>query len=175
MRTIKKLVVGLEGKDHNSSCSCWAEQNCKSRACQLVSWLWLCCQSYLRGLLLVFIEKIYLAVITELIICIINYISFGSFSNRFVVNKVSWHSLYLKGINEDKLSKLNYREFLQLERNTHFEAKCKTLNNQCNNYRKSSTDWDSKFYCIRCGAVQILRQTNCRRSRNLANNLFLNC
>ena len=69
------------------------------------------------------LKKIYLAVITELI-CIINYISFGSFSNRFVVNKVSWHSLYLKGINEDKLSKLNYREFLQLDSNTNFQANC---------------------------------------------------
>ena len=36
----------------------------------------------------ILLKKIYLAVITELI-CIINYISFGSFSNRFVVNKVS--------------------------------------------------------------------------------------
>ena len=39
---------------------------------------WYSCKKYIQQL-----------VITELIICIINYISFGSFSNRFVVNKVS--------------------------------------------------------------------------------------
>ena len=80
--------------------------NYKTSQHQLASWLTWLASSGLSVFGLFGIRKTYLALITTLITCIINYISYGSFSDRFVVNKVSWHSLYLKGINEDKLSKL---------------------------------------------------------------------